>query len=92
MKRSFFLSAACEAFTAATQTGSFFDVTTDNSLVSFDTAAPTTFITSRAIKDLKASDGLTNDAGAGLLNLTHHAKSVPPSSHGLLIVYSLFGH
>lgn len=75
MKRSFLLSAACVALTATTQAATFFGVTTDNNLVSFDTAAPATFITSTAITGLKQSDGVTNDANAVLLNLTYHASS-----------------
>lgn len=75
MNRSFFISAACVALTVSSQAATFFGVTTDNNLVSFDTAAPATFITSTAITGLKASDGVTNDAGAVLLNLTYHASS-----------------
>jgi hypothetical protein len=75
MNRSLIFGAACVALTATTQAATFFGVTTDNNLVSFDTAAPATFITSAAITGLKASDGVTNDAGAVLLNLTYHAGS-----------------
>jgi|GEM_PF-1356062 len=75
MNRSLIFSAACVALTATTQAAVFLGVTTDNNLVSFDTAAPATFITTTAITGLKMSDGVTNDAGAVLLNLTYHASS-----------------
>jgi hypothetical protein len=73
MIRPLLLLVACAAITAPTEAATFFGVTTDNNLVSFDTSAPSTFLTSTAITGLKASDGTTDDASAVLLNLTYHA-------------------
>jgi hypothetical protein len=75
MIRPLLIAAACAAVTVPATAATLLGVTTDNRLVSFDTAAPATFITDYAITGLKMSDGVTADPGASLLNLTYHASS-----------------
>ncbi len=75
-----------------TQAATFSGGTTDNSFVFLETAAPAAFIKSTATTGLKASDGLTNDAGDLLLNLICHAGSVSMSINCMRIVYSLSAH
>jgi hypothetical protein len=75
MIRSLFFATACSLVALQVNAATFMGVTSDNRLVSFDTAAPTTFITDFAITGLKMSDGVTADPGATLLNLTLHAPS-----------------
>jgi hypothetical protein len=72
MIRSFLAIGACAALTLPAQAALLLGVTTDNKLVSFDTAAPATFITNTAITGLKMSDGVTNDPSAVLVNLTYN--------------------
>lgn len=73
MIRSFLITAACAAFLVPANAATLYGVTTDNRLVSFDTAAPGTFTTDFAITGLKATDGVNADPSATLLNLTYHA-------------------
>jgi len=75
MIRPLLTAAFCAAFTVPATAATLFGVTTDNRLVSFDTAAPSTFLTDFTITGLKQSDGVTADPGASLLNLTYHASS-----------------
>lgn len=49
---------------------SLFGVTTENNLVSFDTSNPSTFLTSVPISGLFASDGVTQDPNAFVVNLS----------------------
>jgi hypothetical protein len=75
MIRPLLIAALCASVTVPATAATLFGVTTDNRLVSFDTAAPATFLTDFAITGLKMSDGVTADPGASLLNLTYHATS-----------------
>lgn len=75
MIRSLLTAAFCAAVTVPATAATLFGVTTDNRLVSFDTSAPSTFLSDFAITGLKMSDGVTADPGASLLNLTYHAAS-----------------
>jgi hypothetical protein len=75
MIRSLFFVTACSLAALQVNAATFMGVTTDNRLVSFDTAAPSTFLSDFAITGLKMSDGITADPGATLLNLAYHATS-----------------
>lgn len=75
MNRSLLIATICAAITVPATAATLFGVTTDNRLVSFDTSAPSTFLTNFAITGLKSGDGVTADPGATLLNLTYHAAS-----------------
>lgn len=75
MIRSILLAAACTAVSVPAYAATLLGVTTNNRLVSFDTAAPATFLTDFAITGLKMSDGVTADPGASLLNLTWNASN-----------------
>jgi hypothetical protein len=75
MIRSLFFATACSLAALQVNAAIFMGVTSDNRLVSFNTAAPATFITDYAITGLKMNDGVTADPGATLLNLTYHATS-----------------
>jgi hypothetical protein len=75
MIRSFLLVAVCTAFTLPIKAATLFGVTANNRLVSFDTSAPSTFLSDVAIFGLKMSDGVTSDPNAVLVNLTWNADN-----------------
>lgn len=70
------LMAAIVAAHASTATAAtFFGVTVDNELVSFDSSAPGAFLTNTPITGLFASDGVTPDPSAFVANLSYNAVS-----------------
>lgn len=72
MKKLPLIFAALASTVLSASAASVVGVTTDNLLVHFDTSAPSVFTSSFAITGLKASDGVTNDPGATLVNLTYN--------------------
>lgn len=73
MKKSFLLgSLATAALLPAATAAALFGVTTDNKLVSFDTAAPATFLSSVNITGLFDADGVSPNTNGSILNLTYH--------------------
>ncbi|MES2437882.1 MAG: DUF4394 domain-containing protein [Verrucomicrobiota bacterium] len=57
---------------SAASAASLFGVTTDNKLVSFDTAAPGSFTSSVTITGLFDADGVTPNPGGSILNLAYN--------------------
>lgn len=65
-----------------------FGVTADNRLVSFDTASPSTFISSAAITGLVGADGSTPDANGAIMNLAAR----PGANPGEFSLYGIDGN
>lgn len=71
MKKSVILgSLASLGLLSVSSAASLFGVTTDNKLVSFDTASPSTFLSSVTITGLFDADGVTPNLNGSILNLT----------------------
>jgi Domain of unknown function (DUF4394) len=78
MKRSYLLGAfASLSLTLASTGTSLFGVTSDNRLVTFDSASPSVFQSSVTISGLFGSDGLTPNPSGSILNLTARITPTP---------------
>lgn len=75
MKRTLLVLAVCAAASLPAHAVTLFGITDDNRLVSFDTANPSTFLTSTAVTGLKASNGATNDPNAVLVNFARNTDT-----------------
>lgn len=85
MKHSILPSVlAFTALLAPARSASLYGVTADNMLVTFDTAAPSSFLSSVQITGLVGADGFTPNANGTILNLTARPTGAPGQ-------YSLFG-
>lgn len=73
MKKTIFLgSVALFGLVPGLSAASLFGVTDGNNLVSFDTSDPSVFLTSVPISGLFASDGVTQDPNAFVVNLSYN--------------------
>lgn len=75
MKHTAILLSAFAALSLPVDAVTLLGVTANNRLVSFDSSAPATFLTDFAITGLKASDGVTADPSAVLVNLAWNSDN-----------------
>lgn len=75
MKHTAILLGAFAALSLPVDAVTLLGVTANNRLVSFDSSAPATFLTDFAITGLKASDGVTADPSAVLVNLAWNSDN-----------------
>lgn len=80
MKNKFFWgSIALTAMLSSSHAALLFGVTTDNQLVSFDSANPSNFLSSAAISGLLAADGVTADPSGAIVNMAARLGTEPGS-------------